>query len=131
MWPGAQPWPARVAYGMHSRCQYPWCTHPEFSDGESGVKARVGDEPPGNMHVSHTELGYSYNGGVTEFYDDGIPEVIIEVHPTDDTKLEVSQPMSLNEAWALARQGLGWAVCITPEKAKYTQWVVAKIPRNG
>lgn len=131
VWPGAKPFVARVANGMHSRCQYPWCTHPDFADNEVGVKAHLSGSPPGTMHASHTELAHKYDGGRTEYYNDGTPESVIEVRAhTDDAKLDVSQPMSLDEAFAYARQGLGWAICITPDKTKYTKWVVAKIPKR-
>lgn len=94
---GAQPFPVV----MPANCQYPWCTHREFTtDGsEVAVHARVilssGTTPSvtGNMHVSHTELYSRYGKREPEWHDDGLDEYgsfpqPMEVHSIADAGLK-------------------------------------------
>jgi hypothetical protein len=90
---GAQPF----VVSKPANCQYPWCQHPAFKMEEVAVHARATafntlpgstlNYVTGNMHVSHTTLADRYNGGVTEYHDDG-------TDGTDDPGGQIVNPVT-------------------------------------
>lgn len=83
----AQPHPLNAdvfVVRAHGHCRYPFCEDPEFLDGDRDkavhalVLNKAGVAVTGNMHVRHTTEAYRFDGGVTEYYDDGEPSAAAE-----------------------------------------------------
>jgi hypothetical protein len=71
--------PSTVNNGsMPGTCRYPHCTHPKFDtdNPELIIHADLDEIKNAPMHVTHTDIASRFNGGFTEYHNDGLDEVL-------------------------------------------------------
>jgi hypothetical protein len=120
---GAQPF----VVSKPANCRYPWCQHPAFEMEEVAVHARATafntlpgstlNYVTGNMHVSHTTLADRYNGGVTEYHDDG----------TDDPGGQIVNPVMAQPAYLQSHEIVN---PMTAPQVNSLEDIVASVPTD-